>query len=41
MDEINTISSENSRSVEEIADAAEHLSKITENLNTKLGEFRT
>ena len=39
--EINKISSENSRSVEEIAGAAEHLSKMTENLNSKLGEFRT
>lgn len=39
--EINKISSENSRSVEEIAGAAEHLSKMTENLNHKLGEFRT
>ena len=39
--EINKISSENSRSVEEIAGAAEHLSKMTENLNDKLGEFRT
>ncbi|MDD3344198.1 MAG: methyl-accepting chemotaxis protein [Sulfurospirillaceae bacterium] len=39
--EINTISSENSRNVEEIAGAAEHLSQMTENLNKKLGEFRT
>ena len=39
--EINKISSENSRSVEEIAGAAEHLSKMTENLNNKLNEFRT
>jgi methyl-accepting chemotaxis protein len=39
--EINKISSENSRSVEEIAGAAEHLSKMTENLNSKLSEFRT
>lgn len=39
--EINKISSDNSRSVEEIAGAAEHLSKMTENLNSKLGEFRT
>ncbi len=39
--EINKISSENSRSVEEIAGAAEHLSKMTEHLNSKLGEFRT
>lgn len=39
--EINKISMENSRSVEEIASAAEHLSRMTENLNHKLGEFRT
>ena len=39
--EINKISSQNSRSVEEIAGAAEHLSKMTENLNNKLNEFRT
>ncbi len=39
--EINKISTENSRSVEEIAGAAEHLSQMTENLNHKLGEFRT
>ena len=39
--EINKISTQNSRSVEEIAGAAEHLSKMTENLNHKLGEFRT
>lgn len=39
--EINKISTENSRSVEEIASAAEHLSRMTENLNHKLGEFRT
>ena len=41
IDEINKISTENSRSVEEIAGAAEHLSRMTENLNHKLGEFRT
>ena len=39
--EINKISTQNSRSVEEIAGAADHLSKMTENLNHKLGEFRT
>jgi len=39
--EINQISTQNSRSVEEIAGAAEHLSQMTENLNHKLGEFRT
>jgi len=39
--EINQISSENARSVEEIASAAEHLNKMTDALNTKLSVFRT
>ena len=39
--QINDISSQNARSVEEIASAAEHLSKMTEMLNLKLSEFRT
>jgi methyl-accepting chemotaxis protein len=39
--QINTLSTENARSVEEIASAAEHLNKMTEMLNTKLSEFRT
>lgn len=38
---INAISKENARSVEEIASAAEHLNKMTDALNAKLGEFRT
>jgi len=38
---INDISSQNARSVEEIASAAEHLSRMTETLNLKLSEFRT
>lgn len=38
---INEISSQNARSVEEIASAAEHLSRMTETLNLKLSEFRT
>ena len=38
---INDISSQNARSVEEIASAAEHLSRMTEQLNLKLSEFRT
>jgi methyl-accepting chemotaxis protein len=38
---INEISSQNARSVEEIAGAAEHLSRMTETLNLKLSEFRT
>ncbi|AQW87612.1 Cache sensor-containing MCP-domain signal transduction protein [Campylobacter pinnipediorum subsp. caledonicus] len=41
MDNINHISTENARSVEEIAAAAEHLNKMTDTLNAKLGEFRT
>ncbi|WP_333803001.1 methyl-accepting chemotaxis protein [Sulfurospirillum sp.] len=39
--QINDISSQNARSVEEIASAAEHLSRMTETLNLKLAEFRT
>ena len=41
VDKINDISSQNARSVEEIASAAEHLSRMTETLNLKLSEFRT
>jgi len=41
MDSINTLSSSNARSVEEIASAAEHLHKLTEQLNTQLESFRT
>ncbi|MBZ8007243.1 cache domain-containing protein [Campylobacter sp. RM9334] len=41
MDNINQITHENARSVEEIAGAANHLSNITEKLNSKLNEFRT
>lgn len=37
---INTLTSQNARSVEEIASAADHLSRLSENLNTKLKEFR-
>ncbi len=36
---INAITSENARSVEEIAAAADHLSKLSENLNQKLSQF--
>jgi len=39
--QIDDISSQNARSVEEIASAAEHLSRMTETLNLKLSEFRT
>ena len=38
---INQISSQNVRSMEEIANAAEHLNKMTEMLNIKLSEFKT
>jgi len=38
---INKISGENSRSVEEISSAAEHLDRMTDELNSKLGEFKT
>lgn len=38
---MNDISSENSRSVEEIAAASDHLNKMTESLNTKLSQFKT
>jgi len=41
IDEVNTISSTNARSVEEIAAAAEHLNSMTDNLNNKLATFRT
>jgi len=37
---INSITSENARSVEEIASAADHLSKLAENLNQKLSQFQ-
>ncbi|WP_333803938.1 methyl-accepting chemotaxis protein [Sulfurospirillum sp.] len=37
---INAITSENARSVEEIASAADHLSKLAENLNQKLSQFQ-
>jgi methyl-accepting chemotaxis protein len=39
--QINAISTQNAQSVEEIASAAEHLSRMTETLNLKLSEFRT
>jgi len=38
---INTLTSENARSVEEIAAAADHLSKLAENLNHKLNQFQS
>ncbi|MDQ1264276.1 MAG: hypothetical protein QG559_1277, partial [Campylobacterota bacterium] len=39
--EINKISSQNARNVEEIAAAAEHLNSMTDTLHTKLETFRT
>jgi len=36
---INTLTSQNARSVEEIASAADHLSRLAENLNNKLQQF--
>ncbi len=39
--QINGISAENSRSVEEIAAASDHLNKMTESLNSKLSQFKT
>ncbi len=41
VEEINTISATNARSVEEIAAAAEHLNTLTNELNRKLENFRT
>ncbi|QCD52545.1 MCP-domain signal transduction protein [Campylobacter sp. RM16192] len=41
MSNINNISSENTKSVEEIANATDHLNKMTEILNNKLSEFKT
>ena len=41
IEEVNKISSENARSVEEIAAAAEHLNAMTDTLRTKLEIFRT
>jgi len=38
---INEYSSENARSVEEIASASEHLNNMTEKLNSTLNQFKT
>ena len=38
---INALTSENARSVEEIASAADHLSKLAEDLNGKLNQFQS
>ena len=39
--DINKYSTENARSIEEIASASEHMNKMTEELNDKLSEFKT
>lgn len=39
--QINDLTSQNARSVEEIAATAEHLFKLTENLNEKLNQFKS
>lgn len=41
VEQINQISSQNARSVEEISSAADHLGLLTQNLNSKLEQFRT
>ena len=41
IEEINTLSSDNARSVEEIAGASEHLNSLTEKLNSILNKFKT
>ncbi|WP_041958765.1 methyl-accepting chemotaxis protein [Sulfurospirillum arsenophilum] len=41
IEEINTLSIQNTRSVEEIAGASEHLNSLTEKLNAILNKFRT
>jgi methyl-accepting chemotaxis protein len=41
IEEINTITVSNTRSMEEVSSATEHLSDLTEKLNNVLGNFRT
>jgi len=41
INEINTFSTKNARSVEEIASASEHLSDMTDSLTSKLEQFKT
>ncbi|DAB32039.1 MAG TPA: chemotaxis protein [Sulfurospirillum sp. UBA11407] len=41
IEEIHKISTQNTRSIEEIAGASEHLNSLTEKLNTILSKFRT
>ncbi len=39
--QINDLTSQNARSVEEVASAAEHLYRLTDNLNEKLNQFKS
>lgn len=41
IDKINSLSGENARSVEEMSGAAQHLSQMSETLNSKLTQFKT
>jgi len=41
IEQINSLSTQNARSVEEIASASEHMNRMTETLNNKLSEFKT
>ncbi|MGM0534273.1 MAG: methyl-accepting chemotaxis protein, partial [Campylobacterota bacterium] len=41
VEKINKLSANNARSVEEIASAASHLGSVTDDLNTKLAQFKT
>ncbi len=41
IDKVNTLSGENARSVEEMSGAAQHLSQMSETLNSKLTQFKT
>jgi len=41
MGEISSLANMNARSIEEIASAVEHLSKLAENLNQELSTFKT
>ncbi len=41
INQVNELSSQNARNVEEIAAAAEHLNSMTDNLNTQLETFKT
>ncbi len=41
IEQVNTLASQNAKSVDEIADASNRLSEMTSNLNRLLGEYRT